>query len=97
MLEELFCKRVRPWFSERLDGAPVPLLWRPPVALHLAVCPLCKRTYQSLEETKRVAEASGFGSEDSLQRAFRAVLNATPDAIRSGFAVAEIRSGETRR
>ena len=53
MFEELFCKRVSPWFSERLDGAPVPLLARPMVALHLAVCPQCKRTLRSLEETKR--------------------------------------------
>jgi transcriptional regulator GlxA family with amidase domain len=34
---------------------------------------------------KKVAEKAGFGSEDSLVRAFRSVLGATPETVRAGF------------
>lgn len=47
----------------------------------------CARRY--LEMTvwpmKKVAEKAGFGSEDSLVRAFRSVLGATPETVRAGF------------
>ncbi len=43
-----FCRTQRPYFSEHLDGVPLPA-WRGFwVRFHLAICPECKRYQRSL-------------------------------------------------
>jgi len=52
-----FCVKQRAWFSDRLDGAPVPF-WRGLlVRFHLAVCPGCKRVNRSLVATRQALQA----------------------------------------
>lgn len=53
MIEELICHPLRPHFSDRLDGEPVPPVIEFFTRLHLAFCPQCMRTYESLKETRR--------------------------------------------
>jgi predicted anti-sigma-YlaC factor YlaD len=47
-----FCRLARRHFSDHLDGARLPLLPRLVVAMHLRVCPQCKRFNRSLEATR---------------------------------------------
>ena len=46
------CEPARQHFSEHLDGKPIEGTMRYFVALHLAICPPCKRTYQALVATR---------------------------------------------
>ena len=49
-----FCRKQRPYFSDRLDGARLPF-WRGLfVRFHLFVCPPCRRYNRSLEATQQV-------------------------------------------
>ncbi len=51
-MTDRFCRKQRPWFSERLDGRPLPF-WRGLlVRLHLRVCPQCIRYHRSLAATR---------------------------------------------
>jgi len=48
-----FCRKQRPYFSDRLDGARLPF-WRGLfVRFHLFVCPPCRRYNRSLEATQQ--------------------------------------------
>jgi hypothetical protein len=47
-----FCEHARASFSDHLDGQPLTLVQRANVALHRAVCPLCKRYSASLDSTR---------------------------------------------
>lgn len=51
LIDEM-CRRARPHFSDRLDGVPMPLGRRLVVAAHVNLCPMCRRTYKSLELTR---------------------------------------------
>jgi predicted anti-sigma-YlaC factor YlaD len=51
------CRGVRPWFSDLLDGEPVPPFIRVQAALHLTFCPMCRRFHRSLEQTKQGLQA----------------------------------------
>ena len=47
-----FCRKSRPYFSDRLDGQPIPW-WRALlVRLHLRVCPQCILYNRSLTATR---------------------------------------------
>jgi predicted anti-sigma-YlaC factor YlaD len=48
------CRGVRPHFSAHLDAVPLPLHVATAVRLHLAFCPMCRRTWRSLQETRAV-------------------------------------------
>jgi hypothetical protein len=51
------CKKLRPHFSDRLDGVRLPLwrgLW---VRIHLRVCAPCIRYHRSLEATRDALRA----------------------------------------
>jgi hypothetical protein len=47
-----FCRIPRRHFSDRLDGAPVPLLARLMMRMHLRICAPCIRYNRSLEATR---------------------------------------------
>lgn len=51
MIDEL-CRGVRPYFSDHLDHERLPLLAAIGVRLHLTFCPMCRRTYQALRQTR---------------------------------------------
>ncbi len=52
-----FCKKQRVWFSEHLDGQPLPF-WRGLlIRWHLAACPMCIRMNQSLQATHQALQA----------------------------------------
>jgi predicted anti-sigma-YlaC factor YlaD len=51
------CRQVRPHFSDHLDGEPLPVHVRVGVRLHLTFCPMCRRTYLSLEQTRAALKA----------------------------------------
>ena len=46
------CRGVRPHFSAHLDAVPLPLHVATAVRLHLTFCPMCRRTYHSLQQTR---------------------------------------------
>jgi len=51
-MTDRFCRKQRPYFSDRLDGAKVPF-WRGLlVRCHLRFCPQCIRFNRSLEATR---------------------------------------------
>jgi len=51
------CLASRRWFSDQLDGQPLPR-WRGLVVrLHLAICPRCRRVARSLEATRDALSA----------------------------------------
>jgi hypothetical protein len=51
-MADRFCVKQRPYFSDRLDGAPLPF-WRGLlVRCHLMICPPCRRYNRSLEATR---------------------------------------------
>jgi predicted anti-sigma-YlaC factor YlaD len=47
-----FCKMPRRYFSDRLDGQPIPWWSRALVRMHLRICPQCIRYNRSLEATR---------------------------------------------
>ncbi len=50
-MTEWFCRKQRPWISDRLDGARLPF-WRGLLVRgHLRFCPRCRRVARSLEAT----------------------------------------------
>lgn len=51
------CRTARAHFSDRLDGEPLPLVPRVLVALHLTICPPCRRTHRSLVATREALRA----------------------------------------
>jgi len=56
-MTDRFCRKQRPWFSEKLDGKPVPF-WRGLlVRCHLSFCPQCIRYNRSLEATREALKA----------------------------------------
>ena len=58
-MTDRFCRNQRAWFSDRLDGLPLPF-WRGLlVRLHLRVCPDCIRVNRSLEATREALRALG--------------------------------------
>jgi hypothetical protein len=56
-MTDFFCRDSRRWFSERLDGQPIPFWRRLLVRLHLSVCPQCKLYNRSLEATRDALSA----------------------------------------
>lgn len=46
------CRGVRPHFSDHLDGVALAPHVALGVRLHLTFCPMCRRTYRSLEATR---------------------------------------------
>lgn len=56
-LIDRLCRGVRPWFSDLLDGEPVPPFIRVQAVLHLTFCPMCRRFHRSLEETRDALRA----------------------------------------
>jgi predicted anti-sigma-YlaC factor YlaD len=59
------CRGVRPYFSDALDGEPLPLHVAVGVRLHLTFCPMCKRTWKSLEATRAALQVLGQDNESS--------------------------------
>jgi predicted anti-sigma-YlaC factor YlaD len=56
-VSDRFCVKQRVWFSDRLDGQPLPF-WRGLlVRFHLARCPACKRVNRSLQVTREALRA----------------------------------------
>jgi len=51
------CRQVRPHFSAHLDGETLPTVAALGVTLHLAFCPMCRRTYASLRATRDALRA----------------------------------------
>jgi predicted anti-sigma-YlaC factor YlaD len=51
-LIDRLCRGVRPHFSDHLDGQRLPVHLAVAVRLHLAFCPMCRRTWRSLEATR---------------------------------------------
>jgi predicted anti-sigma-YlaC factor YlaD len=56
MIDRL-CRGVRPHFSDVLDGERLPLPAAFAVKMHLTFCPMCRRTYRSLEATQAALKA----------------------------------------
>ena len=56
MIDRL-CRGVRPHFSDVLDGEPLPPLATFAVKMHLTFCPMCRRTFRSLEATREAVRA----------------------------------------
>jgi hypothetical protein len=51
-MADRFCVKQRPYFSDRLDGVPLPF-WRGLlVRCHLMICPPCRRYNRSLAATR---------------------------------------------
>jgi anti-sigma factor ChrR (cupin superfamily) len=50
-MEPELCLRARRSFSDHMDGQPLPWRDRILVALHLRICPLCRRVQRSLDAT----------------------------------------------
>ena len=46
------CRGVRPAFSDYLDHEPLPMHLRVRIELHLTLCPMCRRTMRSLQQTR---------------------------------------------
>jgi hypothetical protein len=51
------CRIARRFFSDAIDGEPLPLLWRPYVACHRTFCPACKGYEKSLHKTLEAGRA----------------------------------------
>lgn len=56
-LVDRLCRGVRPYFSDHLDGQRLPVHVAVGVRLHLAFCPMCRRTWRSLEATRTALAA----------------------------------------
>ncbi len=51
-MADRFCRKQREYFSDVVDGRPIPF-WRALlVRCHLTICPPCKRIRASLEATR---------------------------------------------
>jgi hypothetical protein len=56
-MTDRFCVKQRAWFSDRLEGKPLPF-WRGLlVRLHLTICPPCQRVNRSLAATRDALRA----------------------------------------
>jgi hypothetical protein len=56
-MTDRFCVKQRAWFSEVLDGRPVPF-WRGLlVRCHLTICAPCQRYHRSLTATRDALRA----------------------------------------
>jgi predicted anti-sigma-YlaC factor YlaD len=51
------CSHAREWFSDYLDGQPVPPYARFWVRLHFAICPLCRRVRRSMDAVEQSLHA----------------------------------------
>jgi hypothetical protein len=56
-MTDRFCLKQRRYFSDALDGQPIPFFRRLLVRLHLAYCPQCIRVNQSLKATRDALSA----------------------------------------
>jgi len=56
-MTDRFCVKQRRYFSDRMDGAEIPLLRRLLVRLHLTICRPCIRYNRSLEATRLALKA----------------------------------------
>jgi hypothetical protein len=56
-MTDRFCRKSRSYFSDRLDGEPIPFLRGLLVRLHLTVCPQCIRVNRSLVATRDALRA----------------------------------------
>jgi transcriptional regulator GlxA family with amidase domain len=70
-------------FAERTGYSPAVYLER------LRVEAGCRRLEESSRGTKEIAAQCGFGDADRMRKAFRRVLNTTPEMYRHVFAAAE--------
>ncbi len=52
-----FCQTQRPYFSDHLDGQPIPFWRKLMVRWHMAMCPLCIRYNRSLVATRDALSA----------------------------------------
>jgi transcriptional regulator GlxA family with amidase domain len=66
-------------FREKTGYAPAAYLER------LRVEAACRRLEESSRGTKEIALESGFSDADNMRRAFRRVLNTTPEQFRQHF------------
>jgi hypothetical protein len=57
MDKDSLCWKSRLYFSDRLDGRPLPLVRGWIVRWHLASCPLCQRYQRSLEAARDAVRA----------------------------------------
>ncbi len=56
-MTDRFCVKQRAYFSDRMDGVPLPF-WRGLlVRCHLTICPACKRVNRSLKVTREALRA----------------------------------------
>jgi anti-sigma factor RsiW len=53
------CRRARAHFSAHLDGELLSKGSRLAVALHLTLCPMCRRTYAALQATRDALRSLG--------------------------------------
>jgi predicted anti-sigma-YlaC factor YlaD len=51
------CRPARLYFSDHLDGEPLPLLTGVLVRFHLRVCPPCRRLHRSLRAAREALRA----------------------------------------
>jgi predicted anti-sigma-YlaC factor YlaD len=60
------CARVRPHFSEHLDGEKLPFFTSLLVRCHLAICPPCRRLNRSLSATREALGALRDAGDDAV-------------------------------
>jgi predicted anti-sigma-YlaC factor YlaD len=51
------CRHCREWFSDYLDGQPVPPWPRFWVRMHLTLCPLCRKVRRSMDAVEGALHA----------------------------------------
>jgi predicted anti-sigma-YlaC factor YlaD len=56
-MTDRFCRPQRPYFSDHLDGQPMPFFRGLMVRFHLSVCPQCRRVNRSLVATREAVRA----------------------------------------
>ena len=56
-MTDRFCIKQRRYYSDRIDGVKIPLLWRFVTRMHLTFCPQCIRYQRSLEATRDALKA----------------------------------------
>jgi hypothetical protein len=57
MDKDSFCWKSRLYFSDRIDGQPLPLVRGLIVRWHFFACPLCQRYLRSLTATRDAARS----------------------------------------